>query len=148
MTKHREARLRGRERARLRVARENGFLNARSPDNQHLVEAFSEWCWRLRLPMVWLERRTPHSRYGHIRLDMFTTPNMLTETGQAKMCALGASRVSAHDAHWDRVPLEELERLTNAVFRAVTRLENYEANRSPLVVNLYRESAEQSFAVA
>src|SRR5438067_1846836 len=90
MTRHSEAQLGGRERARLRAARENGFLNARCRGNQRLVEVFSFWCWRLKLPMVWLERRTPHSRYGRIRLDMFTTPNMLTAAGQAEMRTLGA----------------------------------------------------------
>src|SRR5205807_302743 len=99
-----------------------------------------------KLPMVWLERRTPHSRYGRIRLDMFTTPNMLTAAGQAEMRTLGAARVSAHDGLWDRVASSDLERLAKAVFRAATRRENYETNRSSLVVNLHRESAEELFA--
>jgi len=148
MTRHPEAHLAGRERTRLRVARENGYLNARSADNQRLVEAFSLWCWRLKIPMVWLERRTPRSRYGRVRLDMFTTANMLTAAGQAEMKALGQARASPHDACWDRVPLRELDRMANTVFRAATRTGNYEPNRSKSVVNMRRERPDKLFAVA
>jgi hypothetical protein len=148
MKRHSDAHLSGRERTRLRVARENGFLNALCAHNQPLVRAFSLWCWRLKIPMVWLERRTLHSRYGRVRLDMFTTPNMLTAAGQAGMKALGQARASPHDACWERVPLRELDRLANSVFRAATRAGNYEPNRSKFVVDLRRERPDKLFAVA
>ena len=148
MKKHSDAHLGGRERTRLRVARENGFLNALCEHNQLLVQAFSLWCWRLKIPMVWLERRTPHSRYGRVRLDMFTTANMLTAAGQAEMKALGQARASPHDACWERVRLRELERLANSVYRAATRTGNYEPNRSKFVADMRREKPEKLFAVA
>ena len=148
MKRNPEAQLAGRQRTRLRVARDNGYLNARCADNQRLVQAFSLWCWRLKIPMVWLERRTPGSRYGRVRLDMFTTANMLTDAGQAAMKALGQAHASPHDACWDRVPCRDLGRLANSVFRAATRTGNYELNRSKFVVNLHRQSSEKLFAVA
>src|SRR5271157_753438 len=69
MSRHSDVLLGGRQRARLRAARENGYLNARCAAHQLLVQAFSLWCWRLRIPMVWLEYRTPRSRYGRVHLD-------------------------------------------------------------------------------
>jgi len=144
MKRQAEAHLTGRERTRLRVARENGYLNARSADNRRLVEAFSLWCWLLKIPMVWLERRTPHSRYGRVHLDMFTTANALTAAGQAEMRAHGPARASPHDACWERVPLRELERVANTVFRAATRMGNYEPTRSIFVVDMRREKPEIS----
>ena len=148
MKRNLEAQLAGRQRTRLRVARENGYLDARCAVNQRLVETFSLWCWRLKIPMVWLELCTPRSRYGRVRLDMFTTANMLTDAGQAGMQALGPARTSPHDACWERVPAGELHRLASSVFRAATRAGNYEPNRSSFVVNLHRQSPGKRLAVA
>jgi len=107
------------------------------------------WCWRLKIPMVWIEFRTPRSRYGRVRLDMFTTPNRLTPAGQAAMNALGQARASPHDACWERIPLRELDRFANSVFRAATRRGNYEPNRSRLVVDMRRrQKPDKLFAVA
>ena len=60
----------GRERMRLRFAREVGDPDARCTEYQALVEAYG--CGAgLKLPMVWLERRTRYSRYGRVKLEMF-----------------------------------------------------------------------------
>jgi hypothetical protein len=148
MSRHSDAHLAGRQRARLRLARENGYLNARCAAHQLLVQAFSLWCWRLRIPMVWLEYRTPRSRYGRVHLDMFTTSNRLTAAGQAEMVALGQARASPHDACWERVPLRDLERLASSVLRAAVRPGNYEPNRLKLVADVRRQNPEKLFAVA
>ena len=148
MIKPSDGRLSGRDRARLRAAHESGYLNARCASYQLLIQAFSLWCWRLRIPMVWLEFRTPHSRYGHVRLDMFTTVNRLTMQGQAEMQALAAARASPHDACWHRVPLRDLDRVASAVLRAATRAGNCEPNRSKLVADVRRRMPERLAVVA
>ena len=87
-----------------------------------------------------LVRRGPYLVRTPLRQEL------VSRVRQAEMRALGATRVSPHDACWDRVPSGELERLANAVFRAATRRDSYEPNRSRLVVNLHRQSAEELFA--
>lgn len=126
----------GRERTRLRRAREDGYLDACCRDNRALVHMYGLWCWRLKLPMVWVERRTPCSRYGRVQLEMFTTANRLTAGGQSRMnvlCVPGNAakwtRVSAHDASWDHVALPNAPEVARAVFRAAIRPENYERNQ-------------------
>jgi hypothetical protein len=123
----------GRERTRLRKAWENGYLDARCTDNRALVHAYGLWCWRLKIPMVWLERRTRYSRYGRVQLEMFTSANRLTAGGQDGMKAICApgnaaewTRVSPHDAWWDHVALPNARELAHTVFRAAIRPENYE----------------------
>ena len=123
----------GRERTRLRKAREDGFLDARCADNQALVHAYGLWCWKLKIPLVWLERRSAHSKYGRVKLEMFTSTNRLTAGGQSGMkgvCAPGNAarwtRVSPHDACWDHVALANVRELAHAVFRAAIRPENHE----------------------
>ena len=118
----------GRERSRLRRAREDGFLDACCRDNRELVHAYGLWCWRLKLPMVWLERRTPSSRYGRVKLEMFTTTNQLSTEGQERMNAICVpgnaakwTRVSPHDACWDHVALPNAREVARAVFRAAIR---------------------------
>ena len=127
----------GRERTRLQRAREDGFLDARCQDNGALVNAYGLWCWRLKIPMVWVERRTRYSKYGRAQLEMFTSSNRLTAGGQAGMkdiCAPGNAavwtRVSPHDACWDHVALPNVRELARAVFRAAIRPENCERNES------------------
>ncbi len=80
-----------------------------------------------------MQRRSPHSRFGRVHLDLFTTPRALTPAGRAALKALTASlaisgtvAVSPHDACWDRVPLRQLEALAEAVFRTVNRPGNYQ----------------------
>ena len=122
---------RGRARSRLQKARELGYLNAlRDPG---LTGPHSQWCWRLKVPVIWMERCSPHSRYGRVRLDLFTTPRALTRAGREALETLAArfgvrakAAVSAHDACWDRVPAPRLEELAGAVFRAVNRPGNYQ----------------------
>jgi hypothetical protein len=126
----------GRERTRLQKAQANGYLDARCKDNQALVHAYGLWCWRLKIAMVWLERRSRYSRYARVHLEMFTSANRLTPGGQAGMkdiCAPGnvaaRTRVSAHDACWDHVALANAAELARAVFRAAVRPDNCERNQ-------------------
>src|SRR3954471_12942692 len=107
-----------REQSRLENARENGYLDARCHDNQALVRAYGMWCWRLKIPMVWVERRTRYSQFGRVQLEMFTSANRLTACGQAVMrdvCAPGNAakwtQVSAHDASWNHVALPNVREL-------------------------------------
>jgi hypothetical protein len=125
----------GRERTRLRKARENGYLDACCNLNGVLVRAYGLWCWRLKIPIVWLERRTRYSRYARVHLEMFTSANRLAAAGLASMKAICApgnaatwTRVSAHNACWDHVAMPNATELAHAVFRAALRPRNYERN--------------------
>src|ERR1017187_5705087 len=127
----------GRERTRLRKGREKGYLDACCNLNGALVHAYGLWCWRLKIPMVWLERRTRYSRYARVHLEMFTSANRLTAGGQARMKAICApgnvavwTQVSPHDARWDHVALPNAGELAHAVFRAALQRENYERNET------------------
>lgn len=132
----------GRERRRLQAARENGYLDRRRLSVARIAETYASWCWRLKIPLVWFERRSPRSRYGRVYLDLFTTPNVLTTGGQSAMRALGTVpggkgqvRISPHDACWERVPLAKLDELAKAVLRAATKAGNYRQN-SPECITL------------
>jgi hypothetical protein len=117
-------------RRRLRLARERGYLNAGCRDAGRLLAAYSRWCWQLRIPIVWSERRSPHSRYGRVRLDLFTTANRLNAAGQSAMRALAPrATISPHDGCWDFIPLREVDRLARAVMCAAVRPSNYRSNR-------------------
>jgi hypothetical protein len=124
----REANLNGRERKKLREARENGYLDACHAPMANLLMAFALWCWRLKLPVVWFERHSPRSRYGRIGLDLYTTSNRLTERGLAEMRGLapGAVDISPHDARWSKVPIGRLDELAARVIRAAVRTGNCE----------------------
>jgi hypothetical protein len=122
-----------RERTRLRDARENGYLDACCNGNRALVNAYGLWCWRLKIPMVWLERRTRYSGYARVQLEMFTSANRLAAGGQAGMKAICApgnaamrTQVSPHGACWDHVAMPNAAELAHAVFRAAVRPQNYE----------------------
>ena len=135
MLGHADLQLTGRERGRLRRARENGYLDARCRENVALVQAYGLWCWRLKIPMVFVERCSQYSRYGRVRLEMFTSGMRLSPVGQAvvkAICAPGNTaqwtRVSAHDASWDHVARGNSMDLARAVFRAAVRAGNYELN--------------------
>jgi len=78
---------------------------------------------RLKIPMVWLERRTRFSRYARVQLEMFTSPNRLATAGQAGMNAICVpgnaatwTRVSPHAACWDHVAMPNAAELAHAVF--------------------------------
>jgi hypothetical protein len=119
-----------RERRRLAQAHENGYLDATCRENRAIVKTHGLWCWRLKLPMVWFERHTPRSRFGRLRIDLLTTPNVLTGAGQAALKALGVDQVSPHEAVWERVPLPRLTKLAHAAFRAVVQSGHYRPNRA------------------
>src|ERR1035441_9455230 len=122
-----------RQRSRLRKARENGYLDACCRDHRALVHAYGLWCWRLKIPMVWLGGGTPLSRDPGVQREMFPSANRLTAGGQAGMRAICApgnaarwTRVSPHDACWDHVALPNARELAHVVIRAAIRPEKYE----------------------
>lgn len=126
---HPEARFTGRQRGCLSRARENGYLNAASRNRRKLLDTYARWCWHLRIPVVWSERCSPRSRYGRVHLDLFTTPHRLTADCQADLQSLARrSATSPHDAHLDRIPLCDLDRIAAAVLRASTRPDNQQPN--------------------
>jgi hypothetical protein len=128
---HPEAHFTRRQRRRLSLARENGYLNAVCRESEKLLAAFARWCWLLRIPVVWSERCSPRSRFGRVHLDLFTTPHRLTADCQADLRSMaGRVTTSPHDAHWERIPLRDLDRIAAAVFRAATRPENHQPNRA------------------
>src|ERR1035437_4453053 len=147
MQKRSDAGFGGRERTRLRLARENGYLDARRPENQRMVRAYGMWCWRLKIPTVWFERQTRYSKYGRVHLEMFTTANRLTASGMAEMAYLGATPFSPHDACWSRVPLPRLDEVARTILRAAIRVGNYEPNR-PKLVNIDIRRPSGLFQVA
>ena len=125
----------GRDRTRLRKAREDGYLDARCPENRLLIQAYGMWCWRLKLPMVWLERRTRYSRYVRVKLEMFTSANRLSDGGRDRLQAVcapgnqaGWTRITPHDATWDHVARSSAKDVARSVFRASIRAGNYERN--------------------
>lgn len=121
----------GRDPRRLQLARERGYLDARCPSGPKLLQAHGKWCWRLKVPMVWYERLTPHSRFGRVHMDLFTTPNSLTAAGRAQLEELASKHagsrveITTNDAHWERVRLNAIDKLASAVFRATVRAGNY-----------------------
>jgi hypothetical protein len=114
----------------LQRAHERGYLDASLRDHRAVVKAFGLWCWRLKVPMVWFERSSPHSRFAILRLEMLTTPNMLTVAGKTALKAMAEGRISAHDAVWDRVPLAQADKMAHAAFRAAIQVGNYRLNRA------------------
>lgn len=128
-----ESEFAGRGRSRLERARARGYLNATGGSDGWMTRAHSFWCWRLRVPLVWCERKSPRSKFGRIHLDLFTTANVLSERGQAELRNLcgrlglpGRAAVSPYGGDWEDVPRRRVEELAGAVFRTATRLGNYE----------------------
>jgi hypothetical protein len=116
----------GRARSLLDRARVNGYLNANSEFRPELVRAHGLWCWKLRLPLICYQRNTPRSRFGSVRLDLFTTPNVLTSQGLAELATLpGHAALSPYDGVWTNVPISELDTVARSVYRIATRAGNY-----------------------
>jgi len=106
-------------------AREIGYLNAACQDAEMLITAYARWCWRLHVPMVWTERISPRSRYGRVRLDLYTTPYRLAAEGQVELQGIApGAATSPHDARWEHVALRDLDWLAAAVLRIATRSGN------------------------
>jgi len=121
----------GRQRRRLTNARETGYLNAACQGAEMLIAAHARWCWRLHVPVVWTERLSPRSRFGRVRLDLFTTPYRLSAEGQVELQEIAPGAVtSPHDARWSRVALRDLDWLAAAVLRIATRSENLQPLRT------------------
>ena len=96
-----------------------------------LIVAHARWCWRLHLPVVWTERLSPRSRYGRVRVDLFTTPYRLTAEGQVELQEIAPGAVtSPHDARWEHVALRDLDWLAAAAVRIATRGENLQPLRA------------------
>ena len=137
----------GRERTRLERARANGYLNAICRASEPIRRAYSFWCWKLRLPIVWFERRSARSRYGRVHLDLFTTPNVLRKEAQAELAGIadryqvrGPVAISPNGGVWDGVPPASIEEVARAVFRVATRFGNYELRTrtpSPEIVRMF-----------
>jgi len=126
----------GREQTRLRKAREDGFLDARCPENGLLIQAYGMWCWRLKIPMVWLERRARYSRFARVKLEMFTCNQRLNAKGQERLnaiCVPGnkapSTFISPHDVTWNHVAKGSARNLARSVFRAAVNSGNYERNQ-------------------
>lgn len=138
--------------ARLRTlldrARQNGYLAISRGSRSELLRAHGFWCWKLRIPIVCYERNSPASRFGSVRLDLFTTPWQLTGPAQAELANLAPGCIiSPYDGVWKNVPTKELESLARAVYRLATRRGSYElrpAVQSPELAKLIAalESAE------
>ncbi len=108
-------------------ARASGCLNAAGASRADLLRAYGLWCWKLRIPLVSFERNTPRSKFGSIRLDLFTTGHLLTERGRNELTTLpGRATISPYDGVWEKVPAAGLENVARAVYRVATRRGNYE----------------------
>jgi hypothetical protein len=114
---------------------ECGFLNARCRKRDALLREYGLWCWRMGLPMIWFEARSPRSRLNRLHLDLFTTPGCLSTRGHAELIGLSArhvaarhASVTAHGGVWDRVGAEDVEEFARGIFRTVRRKGNYEVH--------------------
>ncbi len=117
---------------RIQLARENGFLNARCRKGHELLRVYGLWCWRMGIPLVWYERRSPHSRFSRVHLEMLTTNCTVTVAGRAALIATATppGDVSAHGAVWDRVPAGDAADFARAVFRTVRRRGNQQVQQN------------------
>jgi hypothetical protein len=130
-----EANLNGRQRKKLRQAWANGYLDARGAGIPRLLMAFTLWCRRLGLPLVWCERNSPRSRYGKVRLELWTACSVLNVQGEAAMRELlpGAADISADGAVWSRVPLAGMEEIAGCAMKAAVRAGNTQAAAPHLI---------------
>jgi hypothetical protein len=78
----------GRGRSRLQRARIDGYLNAAGKSGGALRKAHGFWCWRMRLPLIWYVRNSPHSRYGCLHVDLSTTANLFTHHGMSDLAGI------------------------------------------------------------
>jgi hypothetical protein len=123
----------GRGRSRLQRARIDGYLNAAGSFGDALHRAHGFWCWRLRLPLIWYHRNSPHSRYGSLHVDLSTTANRFTHRGIADLASISErlgvrepAVLTSYEALWDHIPMHRLEELSRTVLRVALRLGNYE----------------------
>lgn len=115
--------------ARLRAARENGFLNARCRQQEAMVRAYGLWCWRMGLPLMWYGPRSTHSRLSRLHLELFTTASgALPVAAQAELIAFSARFVAARHASvtrdravWDRLEPGAVREFARGVFRILRR---------------------------
>jgi hypothetical protein len=137
-----------RDRTLLDRARLNGYLDTNRGSGTGLLRAHGFWCWKLRIPLVCFNRNSPRSRFGSVRLDLFTTPHQLTESARAELASLpGSATISPYDAVWKNVPKKDLESVARAAYRIATRRGSYDfrpSAQSPELAKLIAalESAE------
>ena len=94
-----------RDRTLLDRARLNGYLDTDRGSGAGLLRAHGFWCWKLRIPLVCFDRNSPRSRFGSVRLDLFTTPHQLTDAARAELASLpGIATITPYDAVWRNVP--------------------------------------------
>jgi hypothetical protein len=128
-----------RDRSLLDRARRNGYLEITRGRRPDLVRAYGFWCWKLRIPFLSIERDSPRSRVGTVRLDLFTTPYLLTEQGRTELARLPGATITPYDGIWQNVPESGLETVARSVYRIATRHGSYELRppaRSPELAKL------------
>jgi hypothetical protein len=119
--------LTARDRTLLDRARRNGYLDTTRGSGASLLRAHGFWCWKLRVPLVCFEPNSPRSRFGSVRLDLFTTPHRLTDAARAELATLpGNATISPYDGIWRNVPKNALETVARAVYRIATRRGGYD----------------------
>lgn len=123
----------GRQRACLERARASGYLNAISRSGGGILRRYGLWCWTLRIPLIWYERKSPRSRCARIHLELFTTANALTEQGQAELAGIGRQHglrgsvtLSPAGGIWEDVPTDRAGELSRRILKLATRPGNYE----------------------
>jgi hypothetical protein len=79
-----------------------------------------------RVPFLCFATNSPRSKFGTVRLDLFTTAHELTEQGRMELAALPGATVTPYDGAWRNVPKNALETVARAVYRIATRRGNYE----------------------
>jgi hypothetical protein len=137
----------GRSPRRVQRAMENGFLNARSTRGPECLRDYGFWCWRMGLPMIWIEPCSRYSRFSRVRLDLFTTPFTLTISGRAALIAIAAgvtpaqyASITAHGAEWNRVPNHLAADFARTILRVVRRPVNYEIQKQAVPISVWQKS--------
>ena len=124
-------------------ARENGYMHAIPSRSAALLRVYGLWCWRLKLPIIWIERRTPRSKYARLCLDMFTTPNVLTRRARweiervcNQMTTRGTFTISEHEVICDGIPLADAPSLARVLLRMATSPDGCERRRTGIVARM------------
>ena len=124
-------------------ARDAGFMDATCARSTALLRVYGLWCWRLKLPIIWIERHSPRSKYARVCLEMFTTPNVLTSAARAeiermchRMSAGGPFAIADYDVFCDRVPLVDAPAMARKLLRIVTSAEGSQRRGIRLVANM------------
>jgi hypothetical protein len=122
----------GRERILMENARRTGYLDQRNQSRELVRRQYERWCWAMKIPVVRILRRSPSSRFSRIVLDMYTTPNTLSEEGQeaaAQLCQQASSpperSVSPFGAEFRRIPNPLAAKFAREIFHIASSLGFY-----------------------